>query len=177
MQIDCFPQVIVAWKKSCVSQLADINPRYPIQKGREYPFVEMAAVGENFTGILRLGIRRMEGSGLARFKVGNILFAKITPCPENGKVAFVESLPADFGLGSTEFIVLAPKATCQPRFLYHLLCCHSVRGRAVARMEGSTGRQRVPDDVFRKWLVVPVPPPDEQAAIAQILDTIDIAIA
>lgn len=82
--------------------------------------------------------RKMEGSGLSRFKVGDTLFAKITPCPENGKVAFVDSLPAELGIGSTEFIVLAPRDDCNPRFLYHLVCSHAVRGRAAARMEGST---------------------------------------
>jgi len=134
---------------------------------------EMAAVGEDFAGILSLGRRKPEGSGLTRFKVHDTLFAKITPCPENGKVAFVDSLPTDIGLGSTEFIVLSPKEHCDPRFLYHLVCSHNVRGRAAARMEGSTGRQRVPDDVFSKRLLVPIPEPEEQAAIARILDAVD----
>jgi type I restriction enzyme S subunit len=116
MQTDCFPNAI-AWSKAPVSALAEINPRYPLRKDREYPFIEMAAVGENFGGILSLDTRKFEGSGLARFKARDTLFAKITPCPENGKVAFVASLPGDFGLGSTEFIVLSPKPRCHPRFL------------------------------------------------------------
>ena len=159
-----------------MSALAEISPRYPVKKGREYPFVEMAAVGENFAGILSFATRKPEGSGLTRFKVGDTLFAKITPCPQNGKVAFVQSLPAEMGLGSTEFIVLSPKAKAHPRFLYHLVCSHEVRGRAAARMEGSTGRQRVPDEVFARRLLVPIPPPDEQAAIARTLDAVDTAL-
>ena len=104
------------------------------------------------------------------------MFAKITPCPENGKVAFVEELPDTLGLGSTEFIVLSPRPRNVDRFLYHLVCSDAVRGRCAARMEGSTGRQRVPDEVFVKRLVVPIPPRSEQAAVACILDGVDTAI-
>lgn len=175
MQTDCFPEAD-AWPKGPVSSLAHVSPRFPMKKGREYPFVEMASVGENFAGILQFSTRPLEGSGLSRFKVGDTLFAKITPCPQNGKVAFVESIPGEFGLGSTEFIVLSPRSDTEPRFLYHLACSSDVRGRAVARMEGSTGRQRVPDEVFTKRLLVPLPDPDEQAAIARILDAVDTAL-
>lgn len=176
MQTDCFPDATSDWVKYPVSTIAEISPNYPLKKGYEYPFVEMAAVAENFGGIQRFDLRKLEGSGLARFKQLDTLFAKITPCPENGKVAFVDNLPDEYGLGSTEFIVLSPKANCDPRFLFHLHCCHDVRGRAVARMEGSTGRQRVPDDVFEKRLMIPIPPLDEQAAIARILDAVDATI-
>jgi type I restriction enzyme S subunit len=176
MQTDCFPDSLAAWPKGPLSELAVVNPRYPMKKGREYPFVEMASVGENFAGILQFETRSLEGSGLSRFKAGDTLFAKITPCPENGKVAFVAGLPDVLGLGSTEFIVLSPRPDAVPRFVYHLACSHAVRGRAAARMEGSTGRQRVPEEVFTKRLLVPLPEGDEQAAIARILDAVDTAL-
>jgi type I restriction enzyme S subunit len=176
MQNDCFPGAIKTREKSFVSAIAQINPRYPVKKGHDYPFIEMASVGENFGGVLKIETRKMEGSGLSRFKVGDTLFAKITPCPENGKVALIHKLPSELGIGSTEFIVLSPRNGCIPQFLFHLLCCHEVRGRAAARMEGSTGRQRVPDDVFEKRLLVPVPLPDEQAAVARVLDGVDTAL-
>ena len=176
MQNNCFPGALSEWPMVPVSGLAEQNPRYPVRKGIDYPFIEMAAIGENFGGILRIDARRLEGSGLSRFKANDTLFAKITPCPENRKVAFVASLPAEVGLGSTEFIVLSPRAGTDPRFLYHLACSHALRGRAVARMEGSTGRQRVPEDVFDRRLLVPKPNEDEQAAIARVLDAVDMAI-
>ncbi|WP_315802561.1 hypothetical protein [Bradyrhizobium sp. SZCCHNS3002] len=156
--------------------LANQNPRYLVKRGIEYPFLEMAAVAENFGGILKWDWRRLESSGLARFKPNDTLFAKITPCPENGKVAFVSGMPGETGLGSTEFIVLSPRDGTDPRFLYHLACAHDVRGRAAARMEGSTGRQRVPEDVFDRRLLVPRPAPHEQTAIAHVLDAVDAAI-
>ena len=159
MQTDCFPTASSDWPKVPIAELGEVNLRYPIDKGRDYPFVEMASVGENFAGILKFDLRRPAGSGLARFKTHDTLFAKITPCPENGKVAFVTALPGPLGLGlgSTEFIVLSARPTAEARFLYHLVCSHAVRGRAIARMEGSTGRQRVPGSVFANRLMVPVP--------------------
>ena len=176
MQTDCFPECIAEWHKGPVSELAIVNPRYSMRKGHEYPFVEMASVGENFAGILQIAARSLEGSGLSRFRAGDTLFAKITPCPQNGKIAFVVSLPGAVGLGSTEFIVLSPRPDTIPRFLFHLACSHAVRGRAAARMEGSTGRQRVPEEVFTKRLLVPLPAPHEQAAIARILDAVDTVL-
>ena len=176
MQNDCFPDAVAEWPKASLGSLANVNPRYPVKKGRDYPFIEMAAVGENFRGILSMDRRMLEGSGLSRFRVGDTLFAKITPCAENGKVAFVSHLPDDIGLGSTEFIVLSPRPGTDARFLYHLACSHAVRGRAAARMEGSTGRQRVPEEVFTKRLLVPIPESTEQTAIARILDAVDTAM-
>ena len=176
MQNDCFPDAPAEWGRHPISVLAEINPRYPVRKGDELPFVEMAAIAEQFGGIQRFDRRKLEGSGLARFKLHDTLFAKITPCPENGKVAYVDMLPGEYGIGSTELITLSPKGGCEPRFLYHLVCHHAVRGRAASRMEGSTGRQRVPDDVFEKRLLVPKPSPREQAAIARILDVVDTTI-
>lgn len=176
MQTDCFPDAVEDWEKQPIGQHAVVNPRYKVVRGRDYPFVEMAVVAENFGGIQEVGSRKAEGSGLSRFKVGDTLFAKITPCPENGKVAYVAELPDELGIGSTEFIVLSPKGGCDPRFLYHLVCSYDVRGRAIARMEGSTGRQRVPEDAFRKRLVVPVPPLEEQESIVHMLDSVDTCI-
>jgi type I restriction enzyme, S subunit len=173
MQTDCFPNATSEWRKRPLSSLAQVNPRYPVKRGAEYPFVEMASVGERFAGITSFDRRQAGASGLSRFKDGDTLFAKITPCPENGKVAFVDGLVGEVGLGSTEFIVLAPMGTTDPRFLFHLVCSHDVRGRAVARMEGSTGRQRVPEEVFTKRLLVPIPTPQEQASIADFLDAVD----
>lgn len=176
MSTDCFPDSRPDWIKAPIGAISEVNPSYRARKGQSYPFVEMSSVAEHLGGIQRIEYRRLEGSGLARFKAGDTIFAKITPCVENGKVAYVPELTAPLGLGSTEFIVLAPREGTVPRFLFHLLGSDVLRGRAGARMEGSTGRQRVPEDVFRRWLLVPVPSTDEQAAIARILDAVDAAI-
>ena len=176
MQVDCFPEAPADWPRCVVDDLAEVNPSYKLDRQAEYPFVEMAAVAENFGGITRFDRRALESSGLARFKKNDILFGKITPCAENGKVALVEDLPGEFGIGSTEFIVLSPRNGHDPRFVHALLCSNPVHGRAVSRMEGSTGRLRITEDVFMKWLRVSVPPPEEQAAIARLLAAADEAI-
>lgn len=176
MQVECFPDAPPEWERKTVHEVARVSPRYRLKKDQEYPFVEMAAVAENFGGITRFGFRRADASGLARFRENDILFGKITPCAENGKVALVKGLPGEYGLGSTEFIVLSPREGNDPRFIYALVCASSVHGRAVTRMEGSTGRQRITEDTFTKLLRVPVPLFDEQVAIADTLDGVDEAI-
>ena len=175
MSVDIFPEAPQEWARAPISAAAAIAPSYPLESGKNYPFVEMASVATNFEGITCFDERAAGASGLARFRVDDTLFAKITPCPQNGKVALVDRLPggADTGLGSTEFIVLSPHEETNPRWLYAVLCSNEFRGRAAARMEGSTGRQRVPEDVFEKWLLVPVPPGPEQAKIAEVLDAVD----
>jgi len=176
MQVDCFPDAPKEWPRLTVHELAVVGPRYRLDKSTEYPFVEMASVAENFGGITHFDIRKADASGLARFKLNDILFGKITPCAENGKVALVRNLPAEFGLGSTEFIVLSPREQYDPSFVYALACSNPVLGRAISRMEGSTGRLRVTEDTFTKWLLVPAPPPEEQAGITEMLDATDAAI-
>lgn len=116
----------------------EVNPLYPMERGRDYPFLEMAAVGKSFSGIIAYDTRVFEGS-LSRFALNDTLFAKITPCAENGKVAFVDHLPGENGCGSTEFIVLSPREGFDPFFVYSLTISPSIHSRAVSRMEGSTG--------------------------------------
>ena len=176
MQIECFPDAPSGWTRYVFNEVAQVNPRYRLDKRKEYPFVEMASVAENFGGIQHFDLRHAEGSGLSRFKLNDILFGKITPCAENGKVALVKELSDEFGLGSTEFVVLSPRSGFEPRYVYALACSTPVLGRAISRMEGSTGRLRVTDDTFNKWLVVAVPELPEQQAIAGVLDAVDVAI-
>lgn len=177
MQVDCFPDALDEWKRRPVGELAKVNSKYRLDKRKAYPFVEMSDVAEQFGGIIAYSSRLPESSGYAQFQENDILFGKITPCAENGKVALVKGLQSDFGIGSTEFIVLSPTSENDPQFIYALLSSHPVHGRAITRMEGSTGRLRITEDMFTKWLLVPQPSRDEQERIAQILDAVDTAIA
>ena len=122
MKVDCFPEAPAEWPRRAVHEVAEVNPRYKLDKTKEYPFVEMAAVAENYGGVIRFDRRKFDSSGLAYFTLNDILFAKITPCAENGKIALVRELSDEFGLGSTEFIVLSPRPGYDPRFVYALLC-------------------------------------------------------
>lgn len=159
------------------STYANVNPPRQLQRGRTYPFVEMAAVPEG-GGPVRYFQERTFDSGGTRFAVGDTLFARITPCTENGKVAKVTDLNGlQVSFGSTEFIVLsAKKGISDPNFLYQVVISDRVRRAAARSMLGSSGRQRVPNWFFEDELMLPRFTLLEQQAIAAILDSIDEAI-
>lgn len=127
-----------------ITELVDFNPTRLVKKGKLAPFVDMAALPTNGKCISEIGEREFTGSG-SKFKNGDTLFARITPCLENGKTAKVFGLPEGVaGCGSTEFIVMAAK---EPEFdeeyVYYFARLPEFRAFAQARMEGTSGRQRV----------------------------------
>lgn len=109
------------------------------------------------------------------FEEGDLLVSKITPCFENGKQGIAHAIPNGFGIATTEVIPLKPRdgLTHLPFIAYYLLH-HEVRHLIAAAMEGATGRQRLPKDLLAQW-PVPIPPIDEQRAIARLLETIQTA--
>lgn len=131
------------WRVATVADAIDFNPQRSLPKGDEAPYLEMAnapTVGHRPTG--RVGLR-MFGSG-CKFRNGDALLAKITPCLENGKSAFVDFLNEDeVGWGSTEFIVMRAKPVL-PEYCAYLLARHEAfRQFAIQAMTGTSGRQRV----------------------------------
>lgn len=171
-RVDCMPHAAAEWTKCGFRDLANVNPAYKLDPNGVYPFVEMAAVAEDFAGIKEFAPRQFQ-SGFSRFRQNDTIFAKITPCAEHGKVALVDDLRTDFATGSTEFIVLSPKVGVDPRYLFYLVSCPAVHRRAVSRMEGSTGRLRVSESTFTKWLWVALPGAEEQTRIAETLKAAD----
>ncbi|WP_210452941.1 restriction endonuclease subunit S [Pantoea ananatis] len=148
------------WEIKPLSYLATINPTYRYGDQSEVTFCEMATLATDSMKITGdLSIKKIGGGG-SRFKNGDILFARITPCAENGKMAIVDFLEDNsVGQGSTEFIVLSPK-NISSEYLYHLCRTNRVRQFAINNMEGSTGRQRIPAQVFES-IMLPVPPKSE----------------
>jgi type I restriction enzyme S subunit len=118
--------------------------------------------------------------GLTLFEEGDVLFAKITPCMENGKGAFVESLPTRYAFGSTEFHVLRPNHAVDPKFLYYYTFNPVFRAYAAENMSGAAGQKRV-SSRFLKDTRLFLPPLPEQERIAAYLDAscaaIDTAVA
>jgi type I restriction enzyme S subunit len=116
----------------------------------------------------------------SKFRNGDTLLAKITPCLENGKTAFVDVLNDDeVGFGSTEFIVLRPRHgsgngedSIDPDFLYYLSVSPAFRQRAISCMEGTSGRKRVNEYTLRNHSLY-IPESKEQRQIAAILSNID----
>lgn len=118
--------------------------------------------------------------GLTLFETGDVLFAKITPCMENGKGAYVRELPTRYGFGSTEFHVLRPRAGVDGSFLYYYAFNPVFRAYAAENMVGAAGQKRV-SSRFLKNTRLFLPSFAEQQRIAAYLDAsctaIDAAVA
>lgn len=111
-------------------------------------------------------------NGFTYFRRGDILVAKITPCFENGKGACLDTLPTDFGFGSTEFHVLRARSSISPQFLYRITNIAEFRRLGADAMTGAAGQQRVPESFLANF-PIPLPPLPEQTAIVRFLDHVD----
>ena len=134
-------------------------------------FVPMAAVDERLGAITVREERPFAevSKGFTSFEEGDVLFAKITPCMENGKVALARNLTNGIGRGSTEFHVLRPKDLVLGKYIYHFVRQARFREEAKRNFTGTAGQQRVPKS-FMKNALVPVPPLNEQRRIVGILN-------
>jgi type I restriction enzyme S subunit len=133
-------------------------------------FLPMEAIGEQ--GELDLSLTRpLEEvqSGYSRFKDGDVVVAKITPCFENGKGALIRDTVTGIGFGTTELHVLSPAPELDGRFLYYVTAETRFRRLGEACMTGAAGQQRVPEEFVRDFRIA-VPPPPRQRAIADYLD-------
>jgi type I restriction enzyme, S subunit len=144
------------WEVKCVPECVDISPRVAVPRDGEKPFVPMGCLSND--SMLITDIESREGNSGAKFQNGDTLFARITPCLENGKTGFVQFLPdaQAVGFGSTEFIVLRSR-TLTPEFVYLLARSDEFRGIAIKSMSGATGRQRVQEQCFDDFQVVQPP--------------------
>jgi type I restriction enzyme S subunit len=130
------------WRAVVLRETLEINPRYTLRKGTLAPYLDMASVPTS--GHVPTSPVEREFSSGTKFKNGDTLLARITPCLENGKTAHVDSLEADqIGWGSTEFIVLRPRSPLTPYFAYLLARQPEFRAFAIQSMTGTSGRQRI----------------------------------
>lgn len=163
-----------SWTIVPLGQVAEINPPQPdhaVADDAQVSFVPMAAVEER-TGRLDPSETRAWGDvrkGYKRFQERDVLFAKITPCMENGKVALAERLHGGVGAGSTEFHVVRPTGAILPRFVLHYLLQESIRRDARQVMQGAAGQLRVPES-FLADLEIVLPPLHEQERIVSEID-------
>ncbi len=162
------------WVRARLSEIATVNPSGSTVFADDedlVSFVPMAAV-EELSGRVDLGLRRPFGAvkkGFTRFRNGDVLFAKITPCMENGKVAVAQGLAGGIGCGSTEFHVVRPHAGVHPDYLRYFLVQAAFRQKARRNMQGAVGQQRVPVEFLRE-AELPLPPSNEQQRIVSKLD-------
>lgn len=159
---------------SALGDVCQINPRPP--RGslptRDTPvsFVAMADVDENRGEIVNRQQRLISEveRGYTPFEEGDVLFAKITPCMENGKAAIARDLVNGRGFGSTEFYVIRPSGRILAEYIYYFVRQNSFRALCKANFSGSVGQQRVPRDFLSRFQL-PVPALDEQRRIVDIL--------
>jgi type I restriction enzyme M protein len=164
------------WRLVDGSEVYEVNPSYQPDEDM-ITYIEMDALDTELPHPKYYGERKASEYSGKLFSEGDTLFARITPCTENGKAAFVDEMPTRVGIGSTEYVVLSPNTgEILPWFLYYVAKSYPVQNYAISRMRGSTGRQRVPFDVFRRELKIALPPLEEQKRIASILYTADTAI-
>jgi type I restriction enzyme S subunit len=138
------------------------------------PFIPMELISEESQSIKSWEQKKYSeiSSGSFVFK-NDIIIAKITPSFENGKQAILDNLPTDFGYATTEIWALHPKnEQVITQHLYNYTKIHSIRMNLAGKMEGSTGRQRLPRHVLEN-LKIPLPPLPIQQKIASILSAID----
>jgi type I restriction enzyme S subunit len=149
--------VPLGWAVVNSSSAITINPRVEIPKNDPVPFVPMGSLSES-TSHISATERRLNPGG-SRFLNADTLFARITPCLENGKTAYVQILEdGQAGAGSTEFIVLRSRLLT-PEYVYLLARSDSFRAHAIKSMSGASGRQRVRREAFDSYSLA-VPPSD-----------------
>lgn len=159
------------WNIKRLDEIAEFNPRETMKKGTLAKKIAMDVL-QPFTRDVS-SFEETEFTGGTKFRNGDTIMARITPCLENGKTAKVSVLNEDeVGFGSTEYIVFRSKDGTDEDYLYYLVCSPSVREPAIKSMVGSSGRQRVQTDVV-KGLELSIPPYAEQVKIGKLLKDID----
>lgn len=162
------------WKKITLQEAVDINPKtiLPVLPDSEMvSFLPMPAVQEE-----SLEYREQEASfgkvkkGYTKFQDEDVLFAKITPCMENGKGCIVHNLSHGIGFGSTEFHVLRCHKNVLPKFIYYFVIRRSFRAEAKNKMSGAVGQQRVPVEFLKEYTIA-LPSLSEQKAIVKQIET------
>lgn len=167
------------WKRSRIRNVTKLSPSYS----------RAAPIHEDLCTVVPMEFLSTDGtvdassqlplgdisSGLTLFEAGDVLFAKITPCMENGKGAVVRQLPTQYAFGSTEFHVLRPSERMDGRFLYYATVNPIYRAYAADNMVGAAGQKRVSSS-FLKDTRLYLPPLPEQHRIAAYLDASCAAI-
>ncbi len=158
------------WKAKRLPDTIEVNPPRRLRKGTIAPYLDMKNLptrGHSAEEVLQRGF-----SSGTKFQNGDTLFARITPCLENGKTGFVDFLEeGQVGWGSTEYIILTPKPPLPPQFGYLLARSDALRTHAIQNMTGTSGRQRVPAESLNTfWLASPPPP------IARRFDEVTVSV-
>jgi len=183
--IQSLPELPKGWVWTILSEIAQINPPLPhneLSDDLEVSFLPMKAVEEE-TGKYDVALSKKYSEvkkGYTPFINGDVIFAKITPCMENGKIAVLDNLKNGIGFGSTEFHVIRCLKNCiSNRFIFFYLLQEVVRKDAETKMKGTAGQLRVPASYVQSR-VLPLPPVQEQKRIVakfeELFTTLDAGV-
>lgn len=162
------------WAEVRLTDVCDLNPRLSpedrLDDAELVTFVPMSAVDESAGLIDKPEVRTFGevANGYTSFRENDVLFAKVTPCMENGKAAVVGALENGLGFGSTEFHVLRPTVAVLPAYVFSYVRQQAFRERAASAFIGTGGLQRVPPD-FLCRVKLPLPTLPEQRQIVEVL--------
>lgn len=158
--------------KCKLADIAEFNPKESLKKGTVAKKVAMDQLRPFCRDIPSYTLEPFNGG--TKFRSGDTIMARITPCLENGKTAKVTILEeGEIGFGSTEYIVFrAKEGVCDEDYLYYLVCSPLVRDAAIKSMVGSSGRQRVQTDVVQN-IEIDLPCISEQRKIGALLRSFD----
>ena len=158
--------------------IVEINPPRPnittMDSNMNVSFVEMSSVSNEgyIETMIDKPLKDVRKGGYTYFAEDDLIFAKITPCMENGKCAIAKGLTNKMGFGSSEFHVFRCSESINKKYLFLILNSAIVRNGAIANMTGSSGHRRVPE-IFYRNLQIPLPPMDVQMQIVKESDAID----
>jgi type I restriction enzyme S subunit len=163
------------WVKGTIDELCALNPKHDNELSDETPvsFVPMAAVSDVLGTITeaQVCILGEVRKGYTHFADGDVIFAKITPCMENGKAASVRGMTNGLACGTTEFYVFRPRGAINQDFLFHFIRQVSYRRAARATMQSGVGQARVPKEFVLKTELL-VPPLAEQKRIVAKIEAL-----
>ena len=160
------------WREVRIGEVISFNPSESLKKGEIAKKIAMEQLEPFTRKIANYELSKFTGG--SKFRNGDTLFARITPCLENGKTAYVNILDDnEVAFGSTEFIVMRKKEKItDDMFVYYLAISPDFRNKAIQSMTGTSGRQRVQQDVLQSHKIM-LPPLHEQKAIAATLSALD----
>tara|TARA_B100001123_G_C14961377_1_gene887825 strand:+ start:84 stop:797 length:714 start_codon:yes stop_codon:yes gene_type:complete len=166
------------WEVNELGKIANVNPLRPknMKWDEDIPtsFIPMSSINEDLGIIETIEKRKYSeiSKGYTYIQENDVIFAKITPCMENGKCTIATNLLNEFAFGSTEFHVIRDSERINNNFIYQIFRQEKIRRKAKNSFTGTAGQQRVPP-LFIEKLFVFLPPIPEQKAIAEILSNVD----
>lgn len=165
------------WEMAAINTVSSINPKLPnkenLNREMEVQFLPMKLVEEIVNKIHLSDIKKLhevlKGS-YTPFIDNDIIFAKVTPCMENGKIAIVEKLKNGIGFGSSEFHVIRTNEKVNNKFMFYFLVQDRFRNEAANEMTGAVGLRRVPKQFIENYQI-PIPSAEEQHLIVQEIES------